>query len=366
MTNRKATNPKALKNITDILNICIQHRHDHVDADGNFINENALVVYDENSGLAKILLEAYHEALPHARFVDFNKSKKEEILFEFDKMKEKDLVVMIQSTNFLLNEFRIRLHLFNNKLKVIEHMHLARNTEDMWDTYINALAYDTGWYPVIAHIIKAKLDMCDTLDIWSSPCDSDHSQPPHKGGVTQMHTTKLSISGGLEPAMLNIGDYRDMNNVGGTFPIGEVFTEGKVLTNLNGEIYIYAFADRDFNVQMYEPFLIRIESGEVTWCGDNTPSLFLEILKLVRSYERPMIREIGFGLNRAITREHYLRDITAYERVYGMHLSLGEKHSVYKKSGLTTNKTKFHIDIFPVVDRVIADKDVIYENGEYV
>ena len=330
--------PQALKNIKDILNICIQHRFD---------NENALVIYDENSGLAKILLEAYREALPHAHFVDFDKSNKEEILLEFNKMKEHDLVVMIQSTNFLLNEFRIRLHLFNNKLKVIEHMHLGRNSEDMWDTYIGSLAYDTEWYPVIGPIIKAKLDKCDELFIFSK-------------------NKKLITSGGLEPAMLNIGDYSLMNNVGGTFPIGEVFTESKILGNLNGEVYIYAFADRDFNVQMYEPFLIRIEHGEIIWYADNTPSLFIEILDLVRSYERPIIREIGFGLNRAITREHYLRDITAYERVYGMHLSLGEKHSVYKKSGLTTNKTKFHIDIFPLVDKVIADNKVVFENGKYV
>ena len=329
---------QAIKNIRDILNTCIQH---------DVVNESALVVYDENSGLAQILLAAYRETLPHAQFVNFDKSNKEQVLAEFAKLKAKDLVVMIQSTNFLLNEFRIRLHLFNNKLKVIEHMHLTRNTEDMWSTYIDALAYDIEWYPKIAPILKDKLDKCDELFIFSK-------------------NKKLVLSGGLEPAMLNIGDYRDMNNVGGTFPIGEVFTEGKVLSNLDGEVYIYAFADRDFNVQMYEPFLIKIEKGEIVNCAENTPLLFLEILDLVKAYERPLIREIGFGLNRAITREHYLRDITAFERVYGMHLSLGEKHSVYKKSGLTTNKTKFHIDIFPVVDRVLADGNILYNNGEYL
>ena len=330
--------PQAIKNVTDILNICIRH---------DATTESALVVYDGNSRLAEILLEAYRQALPHAHFVDFDQSNKEEILAEFDKMKEYDLVVMIQSTNFLLNEFRIRLHLFNHKLKVIEHMHLARNTEDMWSTYIDALAYDTDWYPQIAPRLKSKLDSCEELIIYS-------------------RDKKLISTGGLEPAMLNIGDYREMDNVGGTFPIGEVFTESKVLANLNGEVYIYAFADRDFNVQMYEPFLIKIEGGEIVWCAENTPALFLEILALVRSYERAIIREIGFGLNRAITREHYLRDITAYERVYGMHLSLGEKHSVYKKSGLTTNRTKFHIDIFPIVDRVLADDEVVFENGKYI
>ena len=170
--------PQAVKNVTDILNICIRH---------DATTESALVVYDSNSELAEILLLAYREALPHAHFVDFDQSNKEEILREFDQMRERDLVVMIQSTNFLLNEFRIRLHLFNHKLKVIEHMHLARNTEDMWTTYIDALAYDIDWYPQIAPRLKSKLDSCEELIIYS-------------------RDKKLISTGGLEPAMLNIGD----------------------------------------------------------------------------------------------------------------------------------------------------------------
>ena len=329
---------KATQNIKDILSICIKHDTDR---------ESALVIYDNQYVLTDIVLAGYREALPSARFINFDEMNKEEIIDECNQMKPHDLVVLIQSTNFLLNEFRIRLHLFNKNLKVIEHMHLARNAPSMWETYVDALAYDTSFYPVVAPQLKAKLDVCEKLVISSGE-------------------VMLEMEGGLEPAMLNIGDYTNMNNIGGTFPIGEVFTEGKDLTGLYGSVYIYAFADKDFNVQMYEPFLIHIEKGEIVGCGDNTPELFKEILTLVKSYERPVIREIGFGLNRAITREHYLSDITAFERIHGMHLSLGEKHSVYKKEGMTTNKTKFHIDIFPVVDRVMADAIVVFEDGKYI
>ena len=49
-----------------------------------------------------------------------------------------------------------------------------------------------------------------------------------------------------------------------------------------------------------------------------------------------------------------------------MHFSLGEKHSVYKKEGITTHKTKFHVDLFPLVDRVFADGVLIFENGQYL
>lgn len=328
---------KAIQNIKDILSICIKHDQER---------ENALVVYDNQFGLTDIVLAGYREALPSAHFINFDEMNKEEIIHEFNQMKPKDLVVLIQSTNFLLNEFRIRLHLFNKNLKVIEHMHLARNAPHMWETYIDALAYDTSFYPVVAPKLKTKLDACQKLVISS-------------GDV------KLEMEGGLEPAMLNIGDYVNMNNVGGTFPIGEVFTEGKDLTKLHGSISIYAFADKDFNVRIYEPFLVHIEQGEIVGVGENAPELFREILALVKSYERSVIREIGFGLNRAITRDHYLSDITAFERILGMHLSLGEKHSVYKKEGMTTNKTKFHIDIFPVVEKVTCDGVVIFENGIY-
>ncbi len=329
---------KAIHNIRDILSICIKHHRS---------NEKALVIYDADFGLTDILTQAYREVLPDAHFVDFNKSTKEEMLTHFDALSPSDLVVLIQSTNFLLNDFRIRLHLFNKKLKVVEHMHLTRNNESMWETYVNSLEYDTDWYPVVAPKIKKMLDASERVVIAS-------------GGK------ELILTGGLEPAMLNIGDYTGMANIGGTFPIGEVFTESKVLEALNGEVFIYAFADKDFNVQMYDPFLITIEKGEIIKVSENTPELFKEILELVKSFERPIIREIGFGLNRAISKEKPLSDITAFERVHGMHLSLGEKHSIYKKEGMTTNKTKFHIDIFPVVDSVAVDGKILFKDGEYL
>ena len=93
--------------------------------------------------LLSILTAAYRAALPNARFIDFDTTAKEEVIAMFSTMQPSDLVVLIQSSNFLLNEFRIRLHLFQQKLKVIEHTHLHRNTEEQWEVYINALAYDS-------------------------------------------------------------------------------------------------------------------------------------------------------------------------------------------------------------------------------
>jgi aminopeptidase len=307
----------------------------------------ALVVYDTSAGLARILTEAYRTVLPHATFIDFDTVTKEDIIGAFNSMEPNDLVVLIQSSNFLLNEFRIRLHLFSKKLKVIEHMHLYRNTEDVWDVYIEALAYDTSWYRTVGPKLKARLENIQELCILAPG-------------------TALTFSGGVESPKLNIGDYRGMENIGGTFPIGEVFTEGKDFSRINGSVMIYAFAGGDFCVGMYEPFRVDITEGIVSGWGDNAPKAFIDIVAMVRSYERPLIREIGFGLNRAITKERYLEDITAFERILGLHLSMGEKHSVYKKEGIPTHKTKFHVDLFPLVEKITADGAAIFENGAYV
>jgi leucyl aminopeptidase (aminopeptidase T) len=261
-------------------------------------------------------------------------------------MQPNDLVVLIQSSNFRLDDFRIRLHLFQKKLKVIEHMHLYRNSESVWDVYINSLAYDPLWYRVIGPKIKEKLEQAQELVVSG-------------GGVT------LTFQGGLELPKLNIGDYTGMANIGGTFPIGEVFTEAKDFSRVNGSFMVYAFAGTDFEINMHTPFRVDIKEGIVVGWDDSAPAVFAEVIEQIKTNERPLLREIGFGLNRAITRERYPEDITAFERILGLHFSLGEKHSVYKKEGITTHKARFHVDVFPLVDKITADGVVIFEAGEY-
>ncbi|MCA9391325.1 MAG: hypothetical protein KC582_03655 [Candidatus Magasanikbacteria bacterium] len=327
----------ATKNIKDILTHAIQKQP----------TEKALVVYDTNYGLTEILLAAYREALPKARFVDFEAVSKEEVIEAFDSMQPSDLVVLLQSSNFLLDAFRIRLHLFQKGLKVIEHMHLYRNTEDVWDVYVNALEYDMSWYRDIGPKLKAKLEQTQELRIQSGDVE-------------------MVVTDGVESPKLNIGDYTGMENIGGTFPIGEVFTEAKDFSKMNGSFMVYAYAGEQFSVDMHTPFRVDVKDGLIVGWQADAPESFAKIVNTIKEYERPLIREIGFGLNRAITRERYLQDITAFERILGMHFSLGEKHSVYKKEGITTHKTKFHVDLFPLVDRVFADGELIFSEGKYL
>lgn len=328
---------KAIKNVRDIINLSIEHKPE----------QKALVIYDTQYGLTNILTEAYRAALPDATFIDFDSISKEEVIAACDAMQPNDLVVLIQSSNFRLDKFRIRLHLFGRKLKVIEHMHLYRNTEDVWDVYINALEYDPAWYRVVGPKLKAKLENINELKIQSGDVE-------------------IVVTGRLEMPKFNIGDYAGMENIGGTFPIGEIFTEAKSFEKMNGSFYIYAYAGTDFEINMQQPFRVDVKDGLIVGWAENAPQSFVEIVEAVKLHERPIIREIGFGLNRAITRERYLQDITAFERILGMHFSLGEKHTVYKKPEIVTAKSKFHVDLFPLVDRVLADGDVIFEDGKYI
>ncbi len=327
----------ATQNVHDIVTLAIEHKDP----------KRMLVIYDLDSDLSQVLTAAYQANFPEARFVQFNEDEKQEVLDALERMSADDLVVLVQSADFRLSEFRIRLHLFDRDIKVVDHRHLNRNTPDSYETYIGALGYDPEWYRGLGHKLQDKLSATSNLEII---CGDQ----------------KLVVTDGLEEAKPNLGDYRGMKNIGGAFPIGEVFTEAKDLTKMNGSLMIYAFADVNFNIEMREPFRIDITDGLVTGWGDNTPQDFVDVIEKIKGSERAIVRELGFGLNRAITRENYIRDITAFERILGMHVSLGEKHTVYKKEGIRAKKTRFHVDLFLDVTAVFADGEQIFKDGEYL
>jgi aminopeptidase len=56
------------------------------------------------------------------------------------------IVVLIQSTNFRLSTFRIRLELFHRGVHVVEFNHLAYIPESQFDTFQDALIYRTDMY----------------------------------------------------------------------------------------------------------------------------------------------------------------------------------------------------------------------------
>lgn len=325
----------AVKNVQDTVRDALRHTNDH----------QTLVIYDLQCPLAALIYEAYRRILPQATFVNFDEVTPQAVLDHIHARQPQDLVVLVQSTNFRLNEFRLRIVLFERSLKTIEHLHLNRMSEDQYPTYIDALAYDASYYRSRGKVLKQALDTASRIEIL---CPG----------------TKLVYDTPMEEAKLNVGDYTGMKNVGGTFPIGEVFTEPKAFERVNGEVMIFGFADFEHKVQIQEPFKAIIQEGILD--APEAPEIFQKTLEMIRGEERVMVRELGLGLNRAMGKDRLVNDITAFERMNGVHLSLGEKHGVYKKPGLVPGKTRYHVDVFVDVQQILVDGRILFQDGDYL
>jgi hypothetical protein len=327
----------AAAHIRDILAIAIEHGP----------AQAALVVYDMRTGLSRALLDAYRRNLPGASFIDFDKVTPDEVLAAFKRMAPKDLVVLVQSTNFRLEAFRIRVELFKLGLKVVEHVHLSRMPGAQGEHYIEALAYDPAYFRGVGKALKARIDVAP-------------------GARVVGDGEELVFASPFEPAKLNVGDYSDMHNVGGQFPIGEVFTEAQDLEAVNGRVRVHVFGDTSYlSNRPAQPVTLVIQRGRVVDTVDATPE-FERLLETIRADEGEVwVRELGFGMNRAFTRERRVDDIGTYERMCGIHLSLGAKHGVYPKPGFKRKDARYHVDVFAVTDAVYLGDERVYENGAW-
>ncbi|KAL0480583.1 hypothetical protein AKO1_002444 [Acrasis kona] len=325
----------ATNNVKNILNKSVLFNADQ---------NKMLVLHDERSDISKILARAYKDAVSTdcIASIDFDKTKPEDIKNFINNLKQKDLVVCVQTSPFHLNDYRLRLELFNRNLKNIEHVHLGLLSQNQYQTYINSLSFDPTVVGPLARKLKDLIDLGSKFTVTSGFGD---------------HTCTLEYNTKMESALLNLGDYTGMANVGGTFPVGEVFSEPKELTNVNGKVLIFAFPNINRTMEFCEnPFCLHIEHGKVTKISDDAPSSFLEVFDVVRQGEgEVVVREFGIGLNEGMGRNQPLNEVTAFERQRGMHLSLGKKHTVFKKPGIKSKRTKFHIDVFVVLNKIVVD-----------
>src|SRR5450830_93681 len=336
-TITKETVAVAQKHLHDILSIAIEHAPPRA----------AVVVADTGCDLAVALTEAYRRCLPTARFIDFDAVAPDAILAAFALLAPGDLVVLIQSTNFRLEAFRLRVELFKRSLKVIEHPHLSRMPGAQADHYIASLAYDPAYYRDVGTALKARIDRA-------------------RSGVVDSGGERLVFGSPFESAKLNIGDYSGMNNVGGQFPLGEVFTEARDLEAVNGRVRIFVFGDTHFMVNHPEtPITLIVERGRVVGAEHATPE-FDEMLAIIRAHEGEVwLRELGFGMNRAFSRARLVNDIGTYERMCGIHLSLGAKHGVYQKPQFKRKDARYHVDVFAVTEGVYLDEQQVYRDGAW-
>ncbi|MDL2357836.1 MAG: hypothetical protein QFF03_21505 [Pseudomonadota bacterium] len=327
----------AAAHLRDVLALVVEHGPGHA----------ALVVCDRRTGLARALAEGYRRNLPDATFIDFDSVAPDAVLAAFRRMAAGDLVVLVQSTNFRLEAFRIRVELFKLGLKVIEHVHLSRMPGAQGAHYIASLAYDPAYYRGVGQALKARIDAASSATVDS-------------GGETLVFASRL------EPAKLNIGDYSGMHNIGGQFPIGEVFTEAQDLEAVNGRVRVHVFGDTAYLVNRpATPITLIVERGRVVGADNATPE-FARLLDIIRADEGEVwLRELGFGMNRAFTRERRVDDIGTYERMCGIHLSLGAKHGVYPKPGFKRKDARYHVDVFAVTEAVYLDADLVYRDGAW-
>ena len=328
----------AARHLSDILSLAIMYSP----------LQKAVVVSDGLSPLAIALTEAYKRCLPDATFIDFYASTPEEVISGFDRLQPSDLVVLIQSTSFRLNAFRLRVELFSKSLKVMEHPHLSRMIGLEAIYYIESLAYDPAYYRGVGNALKQRIDSASY-------------------GVVDSGGERLVFGSPFESAKLNIGDYSDMKNIGGQFPIGEVFTEAQDLEAVNGRVRIFAFGDTTFSVNKLDhPLTLVVNKGRVTEVIDTTPEFEVVLANIRADEEEVWLRELGFGMNRAFSQQRTVTDIGTYERMCGVHLSLGAKHGVYKKPNFRRADTWHHVDIFAVTKFVYLDEQVVYENGAWL
>jgi len=331
---------QAAANLSETLTIAMAHKPSQ---------QRAMVVFDHDSAAAQLLEQAYRQAAPTAEFWNFAAVDSATLVAAFATLAPHDLVVLVQTQSFRPEGFRIRVELFKRNIKVLEHSNLARISDAVeLARYVNALAYDATYYRGVGHALKSAVDGASDLALIADA------------------TTTLRVTGGVEPAKINLGDFASLPNTGSLFPIGEIFTEAADLERVDGSVALFAFADLLGNMNFVEqPIILQIRAGRVVASEGATPA-FTEVIDGITAAEGEVwVRELGFGMNRAFGRDARVSDVGAFERMCGMHLSLGAKHGVYRKPGMRHKDARYHVDVFPTVRAVEIDGRNIFVDGAW-
>jgi hypothetical protein len=156
------------------------------------------------------------------------------------------------------------------------------------------------------------------------------------------------------------GQLATATRLGGGYPVGEVFTEARDLQSVSGVCWVNGYPGLDRVVRACAPFAIRICDGRVTEISQDAPAEFRAVMKAVFVDEGELyVRELGIGLNPAMSMQphRFVNGLLAFERMRGVHLSVGRKHTVFVKSGVSRKQAqaRYHIDIFLAASAVEID-----------
>lgn len=116
-----------------------------INPDNPHANEQNRVITSHNIDENKRIGLNHHEVFD-VKAADDNDLQIESIKNELITLPQGAIVILVQSTNFRLSTFRIRLELFHRGIHVVEHNHLAYIPESQFDTFIDALVYRTDEY----------------------------------------------------------------------------------------------------------------------------------------------------------------------------------------------------------------------------
>ncbi len=309
----------------------------------------ALLVYDRESPLSKLMEEGYRTALQGYSFeaIDFDIITEDDLIKTFSALPAHSLIILVESLSFRSTKYRLRADLFRMGHRVIEHARLSYNTPEQIENYVNSLRYDTPYYVSTCEQVEKLLAMNTVVRVES--------------GKDEL----LTISSEFEKPIKNTGDFSQSVSASSGFPIGELFTEAKSLEGLNGSVVVFGFPTIDHQTHFCQPFVVTIKDGCLV--DHSGPDEFARIIDMIRGEEggKVQVREIGFGLNRALGFNHRINEPTAFERFCGMHFSLGLKHAMYRKKISKKVLQKYHLDIFCLVRRVFIGETKVFEDGKY-
>lgn len=206
--------------------------------------ERILLVYDRQSNLSSILSDAYQNVLAklpnQSEVIDFDERSSEEIINKLFSLPRESLVILVQSTNFRLSEFRIRLELFNKGINCVEHNHLGYILDDQFETFYNCLTYRGDFYRRVSDTIMPMI-------------------AASRETLVESENGSILRFGPMETARANIGDYSHAAQRGSFFPIGEIFSEAQDLTDVSGVMMMEAYPDDRFQVIHETLFPVRVE-----------------------------------------------------------------------------------------------------------
>ena len=361
-----------------------------------FKDKKIILIYDEESELAKQIWESYANNLiehenkeiiifkenPEVMNADLRSlqetTNKEDLKNKLLNLEEYSMVILVQSTNFRLDDFRIRAHLQRINVWCIEHTHLEYYKSDEIWTYINTLSLDLDRYSKIWNNIKELFNKSNDLEIHS------------------WNWSVLKITWWFEDVKMNTWEFYHDSNMDkwfiekrySTFPIWEVFTEARDFSSVNWEVAIYAFPDSNFQIIFLDkPIIIEIKESKIVSVNKinivnifplnseseminniNIHPEFIKVLEKIYNSEdnEIYIRELWFWMNTNVWKSKRLRDVSAYERNCWFHMSIWKWHNIYRKKFSKKITQRFHIDIFPDVNKINLWWKTIFENWDYL